>query len=262
VVYDAHELWPDRNLRPESRPWLLLCEALFVRIADRTITTSPGYAETMAARYRIDPPRLVRNVPEVGFDGGSPTVVDGTLIVYFGAVTRGRGLETAIAALDHLPAVRLRIVGPDAWGYREELEALAERAGVGERVAFRPPVPPAEAASVLADAAAGLALIEPVCLSYRLTLPNKLFEYVAAGLPILASDLPVIARFVAEHGVGLTVSPTSPTDVAAGLARLLEPGANESFRAAAIRASGAISWERESRELAETYLAVGSRQSR
>ncbi len=64
VVYDSHELWPDRNLRPEPRWWLLLCEALFVRVADEVITTSPGYADVIARRYRIARPTVVRNVPE------------------------------------------------------------------------------------------------------------------------------------------------------------------------------------------------------
>lgn len=256
VVYDAHELWPDRNLRPEPRSWLMLCEALFVRIADRTITTSPGYAAAMAARYRINPPLLVRNVPEVGFNGGSPTAPDQTVAVYYGAVTRGRGLETAIAALNELPAVRLRIVGPDAWGYRKDLESFAEREGVRARVEFHPPVPPAEGGVILSTASVGLALIEPVCSSYRLTLPNKLFEYVAAGVPILASDLPVIAQFVGDHGVGLTVSPTSASEVAAALERLLEPEANAAFRAATVRAAEATSWETESQNLAEAYAAA------
>ena len=258
VVYDAHEMWPDRNLRPEPRPWLMLCEALFVRIADQTITTSPGYAEAMAKRYRIDPPVLVRNVPEVGFNGASPGVPEENVVVYYGAVTRGRGLETAIAALDELPAVRLRIVGPDAWGYRHGLESFAERAGVRERVEFHPPVAPADGGSVLSAAAVGLALIEPVCASYRLTLPNKLFEYVAAGVPILASDLPVIARFVGDHDVGLAVSPASSSEVAAGLARMLEPEANQAFRAAAARAAKAISWETESQKLAQAYVAAAT----
>ena len=63
LVYDSHELWPDRNGRPEWRPWLLACEALFVRAADATITTSPGYAAAIASRYRVAPPIVVRNVP-------------------------------------------------------------------------------------------------------------------------------------------------------------------------------------------------------
>ena len=64
VVYDSHELWADRNQRPEPRWWLLACEALFVRVAHQTLTASPGYAEVMSGRYRTRPPRVIRNIPE------------------------------------------------------------------------------------------------------------------------------------------------------------------------------------------------------
>ncbi len=64
LVYDAHELWPDRNGRPEWRPRLIATESLFVRLADTTTTVSSGCAEVMAARYRVPPPIVVRNVPE------------------------------------------------------------------------------------------------------------------------------------------------------------------------------------------------------
>ena len=73
VVYDSHELWADRNGRPEPRAWLLAAEALFVRVADEVVTTSPGYAEELARRYRIAPPTLVRNLPAgAPADGAAP----------------------------------------------------------------------------------------------------------------------------------------------------------------------------------------------
>ena len=72
VIYDSHELWADRNGRPEPRWWLLACEFLFVRCAHRTITASPGYAEIMARRYRIQPPRVIRNIPANGLVDRSP----------------------------------------------------------------------------------------------------------------------------------------------------------------------------------------------
>ncbi|HKO38074.1 MAG TPA: glycosyltransferase, partial [Solirubrobacterales bacterium] len=202
-VYDSHELWPDRNLRPEWRPWLLLCEALFVRAADAVVTTSPGYAEVISSRYRIAQPTVVRNLPEWRAETGGPRAAgDPPLAVYFGAVTRNRGLPAALRALALVPELRLRIVGPEAWGYRATLAELAAELGVAERLELLDPVAPEQAPAMLGDADVGLALIEPACLSYEMTLPNKLYEYVAAGLPVLSSEVPVLAREVREHGVG------------------------------------------------------------
>jgi|GEM_PF-298537 len=267
LVYDSHELWPDRNLRPEPRAWLLLCESLFVRLADRVVTTSPGYADVMARRYRIEPPAVIRNLPEWRAEGAragkdapahAPTpgpTPDPPLAVYFGALTRNRGLPTALRALALLPELRMRLVGPEAWGYRRTLRELADELGVADRVEILDPVPPDRAATVLADAAVGLALIEPACLSYRMTLPNKLYEYVAAGLPVLASDIPVLAGEVREHGLGGVADPADPAAVAAALREILHPGAQRAHRAAAARLAATAVWERERELLAEVYAA-------
>jgi glycosyltransferase involved in cell wall biosynthesis len=254
-VYDSHELWPDRNLRPEWRPWLLLCESLFVRAADSVLTTSPGYSEVIAKRYRVAPPTVVRNVPEWQAEPSAPRKGEAPLAVYFGAVTRNRGLPSALRALALVPELRLRIVGPEAWGYRATLAELATELGVSDRLELLDPVAPGDAPSVLADADVGLALIEPACLSYEMTLPNKLYEYVAAGLPVLSSEVPVLAREVREQGVGEVADPAYPAAVAAALRAVLEPEANARFCEAAQRLAAEATWTEERKKLAAVYGA-------
>ena len=124
VVYDAHELWPDRNLRPQPRWWLLACESLFLRLGHRTITASPGYAEVMARRYRVSLPQVIRNIPDLPTAApandpvaaaGAPKESDSAdELVYVGALTRNRGLEVSIRALARLPNARLRLLGSSA----------------------------------------------------------------------------------------------------------------------------------------------------
>jgi glycosyltransferase involved in cell wall biosynthesis len=256
VVYDSHELWPDRNLRPEWRRWLLACEWLFVHVADRVVTTSPGYADVLARRYRTTRPALVRNVPEWPPQMSAVPTSGEPMAVYFGAITRNRGLEDAISALVALPRLRLRIVGPEAWGHAAVLRELAHDLGVEQRVELAAPVAPDDARLMLADACVGLALIQPACLSYRLTLPNKLFEYVHAQLPIVATNLPVIDDFVRTHGVGLTVEPGDPAQLAAALARLLDDELNGRCRDAAARTASQISWTSEQHVLGDVYRSL------
>jgi glycosyltransferase involved in cell wall biosynthesis len=105
----------------------------------------------------------------------------------------------------------------------------------------------------IAAAAAGIALIQPSCLSYALSLPNKLFEYLAAGLPILAADVPVIREFVERNGVGLVVPPTDPEAIAAAMLEIVEPERNRRLRAAVTKASGGLSWEHEAEHLKRAY---------
>jgi glycosyltransferase involved in cell wall biosynthesis len=255
VVYDTHELWADRSLRSEPRWWLVACEALFVRVADRVVTTSPAYAEELARRYRIRPPVVVRNIPERPAEGHAAERVpgparDGRLLVYVGGLQPNRGIELSIRALAMVPEARLRLIGPGGPEYRAELERLVRSLGLEKRVDFVDPVPPDRLLAEVSDADAGLALIEPACLSYRLTLPNKLFEYVLAGVPVVGSDLPMISSFVAEHGVGTTVNPGDVPAVARAVERVLDPERNERYRRAAAASAPTLDWSNE-REILE-----------
>ncbi len=268
VVYDSHELWADRNGRIESRRALIALEALWVRLAHATITTSPGYADVLARRYRVPRPRLVRNVTsaearvgravEHGFD---------PLAVYIGAVTRHRGLEQAIEALAHVTDLRLVFIGPRAHGYATELLALAHRHGVADRLELRGPLRPEDIPEALAALrpAFGLALIQPACLSYRLSLPNKLYEYALGGVPVLGTDLPVIAGWLSELGLGRTVGAAGdPQRLGQAMEAMLDEDAQRSWRERAQELVDARPWLAEERALASVYadvLAGGRRHS-
>jgi glycosyltransferase involved in cell wall biosynthesis len=267
VVYDSHELWPDRNGRSEPRWWLIACEYLFVHLAHRTITASPGYAEVMARRYRISPPGVVRNIPDASMlptdlsseNGGPGAGREDRLALYVGALTTGRGLELSIMALNHIDDVRLRLVGPGRPAYLKELVALADREGVSDRVEFAGAVSADQLIETIREASVGLALIQPICLSYRMSLPNKVFEYVAAGLPVLGTDLPAIGSLVTEHRIGLLAEPGEAKDVAEKLGEMLVPERNAAFRDAARAAARELNWDREAERLAQAYRAAAMR---
>jgi glycosyltransferase involved in cell wall biosynthesis len=252
LVYDSHELWPDRNGRWESRGWLIACEALFVRIADNVLTTSPGHAQAIAMRYRVSEPLVVRNIPEWVAPDGKPQH-EPRLVVYIGGLMPGRGLEQMITAMPQVPQIALRAIGPGAEGYRSQLEAAADSAGVADRVELRPAVPPSEIRSQLAGAAAGLCLIQPICRSYDLSLPNKLLEYAAGGVPILASDVPVIAQVVRDNHLGEVVRPDDPESIADGVRRLLDPRGREAALQGIRAFVASNTWDRERELLAAVY---------
>jgi glycosyltransferase involved in cell wall biosynthesis len=268
LIYDSHELWPDRNGRWECRAWLLACEALFVRIADRVLTSSPGYADVLAQRYRIARPKIVRNIPshasvvtrpramvrrrELEGPGAPPW------LAYVGGLMPGRGLEQTIDALALVPELRLRAVGPGASGYKLTLLERAQRAGVADRVELHPPVAPEQVTSVIDGAAAGVCLIQPVCRSYELCLPNKLFEYAGAGLPVIASDVSILAEVVRANGLGVVAPASEPRAIATSLERLLEPHGWRQTARRATEFARTHSWQREARTLAGVYVrAIG-----
>jgi len=259
LVYDAHELWPDQGL-PEWRPRLLACEWLFMRLADATITVSPGCAEVMAERYRVPPPVVVRNVPERIVQ--SPSRPEGLragrkpLAVYVGGLDPERGIEQTILALALVPELRLRLMGYGSAEYRSQLDNCATAAGVADRVEYRPPVEPTAVAETIAGADVGLVLIQPKFLSYRMSLPNKLFEYVAAGLPILASDLPVIAAIVHEEGIGEVVPPADVEAIARAMRRLTDVNRNDQLRKQVQAFAQRVNWQTERQTLEQVYTRL------
>ena len=173
--------------------------------------------------------------------------------MYVGGLQPNRGIELSLRALALVPEARLRLIGPGAPEYRAELERLVRSLDLEERVEFVDPVPPDRLLAEVAGADAGLALIEPACLSYRLTLPNKLFEYVLAGVPVVGSDLPMISSFVAEHGVGTTVDPEDVPAVARAVEQVLDPELNERYRRATAASAPTLDWSNEREILAGVY---------
>lgn len=259
VVYDSHELWPDRNGRWESRAWLLATEWIFVRAAHRVIVSSPGHAAVISHRYRIAEPVLIRNIPEhpplvQPVSTGPRAQGRHSVGVYAGGLQAHRGIEQAIEALGESSDTRLRLLGAGRDGYVECLRELAERCGVSSRVEFAGLVPNEILIEEISRADFGLALFQPTCLSHRLVLPNKVFEYLHAGVPVLASDLPVLREYVGDPGRGVCVPAEDPVAIARGMTKIAGAEANRMYRRAAVEAASAFTWNQEKETLSRCYL--------
>jgi glycosyltransferase involved in cell wall biosynthesis len=259
LIYDAHELFPDMAAagRPsyELRGWAWW-ERRLVRHADGVLAVTPSRAHVMADRLGIDLPRVIRNVPETSAISTTPAdylrrgVPPGKLVLlYSGGVQPARGLEQAIAALALLPECILVVMGAGENAYLDELRAAALDAGVADRVLWREPVRPQNVVSVTAGADVGLVLNRNVGLNNYLSLPNKVFEYLAAGLPVVVSDSPDLTDLLLRYDAGVTCDPEDPAAIADALGRVLADA--ERLRANARRAAPELTWERESRDFVD-----------
>jgi glycosyltransferase involved in cell wall biosynthesis len=148
------------------------------------------------------------------------------LVLYQGFLKPGRGCMPLIEAARSVPGCAVVFMGEG--GLRDELERAAKSYGLSERVRFVGMAQPDELLDLTADADVGVCLIEPLTESLRLSLPNKLFEYVAAGVPVLASPLPEIERVVQGYDVGLTAPPADTSAVAEALQRMTSDAAARS----------------------------------
>ena len=263
LLYDSHEL--ATGVPYHSRSWLALVssvERLIVPRCDAVITVSDGIAEALQRKYGLERrPTVVRNLPDLPpphRDGGvedlrrSLGVGDAPLVLHHGAAAEDRGGEALIRSLAELDASHLLFLGADG-GYADGLGQLAERLELGSRVHFRAPVPLAELLSYSAQADVGVALLEDTCENHRLALPNKAFEYIAAGLPVVASDLPELRRLVDQFGIGWTADPADPASIAAALRSALESRDDPALRERLAAAAEQLSWRREQDRLVGLY---------
>ncbi|MFC7376610.1 glycosyltransferase [Brachybacterium sp. GCM10030267] len=274
IVYDSHELWRHRNVRPGRllAPHVeALIEAVGIRRVDGVITVSPSIADWLERTYRLPRrPALVRNVP-VADDLPDPASgvlraraglgAEDRVIAYGGRITTARGIEETIAALPHLPAdVHFVLLGYGEQAALEQVRAEAAHHGVAERVHLVGAVEPDAVSRSLADGDVAVVHVRPICLSYRFALPNKLFESIRAGLPIAAADLPDMRRVVEELGVGEVFQGSSPQDLAEALRAILDDP--DTYRERARQVADDLTWERETESMLALYRRVMSETGR
>ena len=171
------------------------------------------------------------------------------IVVYCGGITFNRGIERVVEAMPHLAkGTHLVLLGEGTEVYVGGLRRLIDRVGVAERVHFVGAVDSAAVSAALADADVSVALTQPTVLSYEYSLPNKLFESVHAGLPVITSNTKDAAAIVREYGLGAVVDPNaSPPELASAIEAIL-PDA-ERYRAAARAAARELTWQNETERL-------------
>ena len=211
LVYDAHELESCKSGQSRVMSIVtLFIERVCWRMVDTLISVSPPILQWYRERLGPKQSVLVLNSPihsKVKHRSTSQSryfhqcfgiPLDQKVFIYLGILGRGRGIIQLLAAFGE-PLTRSHIVFV---GYRDSV-GVAEAAKNFPNIHIHPAVPHDQVVDLAREADVGLCLIENVSLSDYLCLPNKLFEYAFAGVPVLASRLPEIARVVNEFGLGI-----------------------------------------------------------
>jgi len=272
LIYDSHEIyteqWPS-DRRSKSFSFVLRMmehlESLLIRRADATLCVSPSIAAHLGARYRIPPPMVLRNCAEPNVDRPRPfhlrdlvhIQARDRIVVHTGSlVPFGRSLKELILAFRKL-ASNCHLVFLGEGSMKKELQELVREEGLEDRVHFLKPVPPQDLVGTIAEADLAAVIIRGGdCRSYLYSLPNKLFEAIAAGLPVVASGLPDIRDIVEAYEIGILCHPEDPQDIARAIEEALAPDRYPTLKANLERAQRELSWERESRKLSRLYQTL------
>ena len=263
VIYDSHELWSGHaadKLHTRRRA-LVRFEGTMLRASDGLITASPAYTEAMISRHRYGgPARTVLNVPafrsevELQPYWAARDADDRVRVAAIGVFQYGRGAIPLIQSLAHLPEEYVvDLVGPVPQPAYEALMRAAA-APFGDRVRFVGAIPADEVIPRLAASHISAVLIEPLSESYRLTAPNKLFDSLMAGTPIVGSDMGVIGAVVRATGAGEVCDVSNPADIARAV-RSADDN-RTAYRRAARAAAHTYSWESEKQHLLSLYAEL------
>jgi glycosyltransferase involved in cell wall biosynthesis len=260
LVYEPHELESETAGLQGMHQWLMRrVERALISRADAVCVVNRSISNWYIARYGLKKAWVVRNVPHKSDVDPVRTghlrralglATEAQLFLYQGLLAPGRGVSLLINVFSKLPNVHLALMG-----YGEMEGQVRAASHEHENIHFMPAVPPEQVKDYTVDADVGIALIEKVCLSYYLSLPNKLFEYAACGVPMVVSDFPEMGRFVHEYDCGWTVEPEEQALLY--LIKHLTSKELSSKRANTRNSVQTYCWQEEERVLLAMYRSLG-----
>jgi len=262
LVYDSHELFtevPELQNRPKVRGfWMFLEKMIFPQLKN-VYTVNERIAGIYRRKYGVRV-SVIRNMApklknrNIDQDLRKKIRGDDFLLIQQGAgINRDRGAEEAVLMMQYLENCKLIILGGgDVFG---GLQGLAARYGVSDRVLLMPKMPYEELLEYTKISDLGLSLDKGGSANYEYALPNKIFDYLQCGVPVLVSGREVPARFVTEQQLGWVSDSEDPQLMARTVRGILD---NEkdylATKQSVLRAADEFNWEEESKKCKEFYL--------
>ena len=261
LVYDSHEYFtevPELVNRPKiQKIWLSIEQWIFPKLKN-VITVSNQIANDYSTKYNVNI-TVIRNLPlkvkelyevsaSAGTDGKNIKIDGSKLIIYQGAVNVNRGIEPLVEAMQYIKNAQLYIIG-DGDIFEKIVQQILDL-NLQDKITQLGKIPFEFLPHYTHQADLGVSLEENVGLNYKYALPNKLFDYINAGVPVLTSDLPEMEAVVAKYHVGETISSITPTTIAGKINELLNDNEKLSLYAANCKkAKEELCWENEEQKL-------------
>jgi len=261
LIYDTHEYYcgvPELVERPGIQKFWRAIEKRTVPKVDRMYTVNESIAELYRKEYEREV-LVVRNIsdfkglpkPKTRTELGLPE--DQKIVIMQGAgINIQRGAEELIAAIPLLKSTTLIFVGDG--DVIPQLKVQVKKMDLTARVLFFGKRPYDELMQFTLASDLGVSIDKNTNINYRFSLPNKIFDYIHAGIPLLVSDLPEVKRVVKTHEVGLVIDSHEPAEIAHKISAILDhPEKVKKFRANAQKASKSLTWAQECETLKRIY---------
>jgi glycosyltransferase involved in cell wall biosynthesis len=232
IVYDAHEYETEINgLRGVQKTLVKFLEKSLIKYADKVICVSDAIANEYVKLYNIEKPALVLNTPLYQqiekkdiFRETLNIPKDKTIFLYQGGLSSGRGIEILLDTFKNINDDKSIIV---FMGYGELEDTIQKASKEYANIYFHPAVSPDILLNYTSSADFGISTIEDSCLSYRYCLPNKMFEYVMAEVPVIVSNLPEMKRVVEDNKIGVVAQENTPDGLKEAILEAVKLNKNE-----------------------------------
>jgi glycosyltransferase involved in cell wall biosynthesis len=239
-------------------------ESLVMRQADSVITVCDSIARELNSsnpewRRNVS---VIRNIPDINL---MPTKnyssikkqigVDKNsfVVLYQGGVGKTRWLEPVIEALKYSPKTILVIRGPAIDLFEADYKKIATQFGVENRLYLLPPIPSRDVVAAANGADAGIYTVANICKNFFYALPNKLFEYIGAELPLLSANYPEPSSMIKNNKLGLLFDPSSPLSIAEAFEGMKNYQVRDEFKKNVIEFKLALSANVEMDKLVDIY---------
>jgi glycosyltransferase involved in cell wall biosynthesis len=223
LLFDAHELFsevPELVKRPLVKWFWQKTEDAILPHITQSMTVCQSIADYYHSKYNIDM-KVVRNVPTFRTTKRTSKLAfpDKKIILYQGALNVGRGLEWILNAMPLIDNSVLVIIGNG--DIRKQLEELTANLGIQDKVQFTGTISGELLHEYTSSADIGLCLLEEMGLNYYYALPNRIFDYIQAGVPVLATRFPEIANIVETYKTGVLIDHYEPVYLAETINNML-----------------------------------------
>ena len=263
LVFDSHEYFtevPELIGRPRVQKTWKKIEQHIVPQLKHAYTVCGSIAQLFNQEYNTSF-KVVRNIPVKQADKPIPhdKLINDShkIILYQGALNIGRGLPQLLDAMPFVDNALLLVAGDG--DIAAQLKKQAQTLNLGSKVQFLGRLPLEEIQYITRQAHLGLSIEEDLGLNYRFALPNKLFDYIQAQVPVLVSNLPEMSKIVKGYSIGMILASHEPKAIGEALAEALN---NESLRKTWAEnlqiAAKELTWENEEKTLEEIFSGAAN----
>lgn len=251
LVYDSHELFtemPELKQRPFVRKIWQTIEENIVPKVNNCYTVSNSIANYYNYKYNTNF-LVIRNFPVNYSVNKNESPKNINTIIYQGSLNIGRGLELMFETIPLIKNTKFLIIGSGE--IENELKNKVKYLNLSSSVKFIPRTSPNELKKITPTADLGISIEEDLGLSYRYALPNKLFDYIQAEIPVLVSNLPEMSAIVKKYNIGEVAESRNPQNLATKIEKILYN--KHKYHKHLKAAKQELNWENESKELKKIY---------